>query len=107
MVLLMTPGPAFFYGGMVKTKHVLVMLKMSFACLSLVTILWVAVGYSLAFGKDAGGGMIGNLNHAFFRGIGMDSLHGSIPTVIFACFQMSFAIITVALTSARSRAAPP
>lgn len=99
MVLLMTPGLAFFYGGMVKTKHVLVMLKMSFACLSLVTILWVAVGYSLAFGKDAGGGMIGNLDHAFFRGIGMDSLHGSIPTVIFACFQMSFAIITVALIS--------
>lgn len=99
MVLLMTPGLAFFYGGMVKTKHVLVMLKMSFACLSLVTILWVAFGYSLAFGKDAGGGMIGNLDHAFFRGIGMDSLHGSIPTVIFACFQMSFAIITVALIS--------
>ncbi|MFJ7204080.1 ammonium transporter [Streptomyces sp. NPDC098789] len=99
MVLLMTPGLAFFYGGMVKTKHVLVMLKMSFACLSLVTVLWLAIGYSLAFGKDAGGGLIGGLDHAFFRGVGMTTLHGSIPTVIFACFQMSFAIITVALIS--------
>src|SRR5207244_3068544 len=51
MVLLMTPGLAFFYGGMVKTKHVLVMLKMSFVCLALVTLLWLAIGYSLAFGK--------------------------------------------------------
>ncbi|MEV7415346.1 ammonium transporter [Streptomyces sp. NPDC089919] len=99
MVLLMTPGLAFFYGGMVRTKHVLIMLKMSFVCLSLVTIIWLAVGYSLAFGKDAGGGLIGNLDLAFFQGVGMDSLHGSIPTVIFACFQMSFAIITVALIS--------
>lgn len=60
MVLLMTPGLAFFYGGMVKTKHVLVMLKMSFVCLAIVTLLWLAIGYSLAFGKDVGGlGLIG------------------------------------------------
>ncbi|MFC8127799.1 ammonium transporter [Streptomyces sp. NPDC057302] len=99
MVLLMTPGLAFFYGGMVRTQHVLVMLKMSFACLALVTLLWLAVGYSLAFGPDIGGGMLGNLDHAFFRGIGMNELHNTIPETVFACFQMSFAIITVALIS--------
>ncbi|MDG4860484.1 ammonium transporter [Streptomyces sp. T-3] len=99
MVLLMTPGLAFFYGGMVKTNHVLVMLKMSFACLALVSLLWLAVGYTLAFGPDAGAGLIGNLDHAFLRGVDMTSLHGSIPTTIFSCFQMSFAIITVALIS--------
>ncbi|WP_194891779.1 ammonium transporter [Catenulispora pinisilvae] len=100
MVLLMTPGLAFFYGGMVQTRHVLVMIKMSFACLAVVTVLWLAVGYSLAFGTDVGGvGLIGNLDHAFLRGIGLTTLHGSVPTILFSCFQMSFAIITVALIS--------
>ncbi|MDH6109648.1 Amt family ammonium transporter [Kitasatospora sp. MAP12-15] len=102
MVLLMTPGLAFFYGGMVKTKHVLVMLKMSFVCLAVVTLLWLAIGYSLAFGKDVGGlGLIGTPKHWFMHDIGMTSLWGStgIPTVIFSCFQMAFAIITVALIS--------
>ncbi|MBC3841724.1 ammonium transporter [Streptacidiphilus sp. 4-A2] len=100
MVLLMTPGLAFFYGGMVKTKHVLVMLKMSFVCLAIVTLLWVAIGYSLAFGTDVGGwGLIGSPSDWFMHDIGMTSLHGSIPTVIFSCFQMAFAIITVALIS--------
>ncbi|WP_275431878.1 MULTISPECIES: ammonium transporter [unclassified Streptomyces] len=99
MVLLMTPGLAFFYGGMVRTQHVLVMLKMSFACLALVTLLWLAVGYSLAFGPDIGAGLLGNLDHVFFRGVGMNELHNTIPATVFACFQMSFAIITVALIS--------
>jgi len=100
MVLLMTPGLAFFYGGMVKTKHVLVMLKMSFVCLAIVTLLWVAIGYSLAFGTDVGGwGLIGSPADWFMHDVGMTSLHGSIPTVVFSCFQMAFAIITVALIS--------
>jgi len=100
MVLLMTPGLAFFYGGMVKTKHVLVMLKMSFVCLAIVTLLWLAIGYSLAFGTDVGGwGLIGSPSDYFMHDVGMTSLHGSIPTVIFSCFQMAFAIITVALIS--------
>ncbi|MDH6577893.1 ammonium transporter [Kitasatospora sp. MAP5-34] len=100
MVLLMTPGLAFFYGGMVKTKHVLVMLKMSFVCLAIVTLLWLAIGYSLAFGKDVGGwGLIGTPSHWLMHDVGMTSLTGSIPTVIFSCFQMAFAIITVALIS--------
>ncbi|MET9223968.1 ammonium transporter [Streptomyces sp. NPDC093221] len=99
MVLLMTPGLAFFYGGMVRTQHVLVMLKMSFVCLALVTVLWLAVGYTLAFGPDLGAGLLGNLDHAFLRGVTMTDLHGSVPTLLFSCFQMSFAIITVALIS--------
>ncbi|WP_030695665.1 ammonium transporter [Streptomyces albidoflavus] len=100
MVLLMTPALAFFYGGMVRTKHVLVMLKMSFASLCFVTILWFLVGYSLAFGPDVGGvGLIGNLDHALLRGIEPDTLTGSFPTYIYATFQMGFAIVTVALIS--------
>ncbi|MCL7367628.1 MULTISPECIES: ammonium transporter [Streptomyces] len=100
MVLLMTPALAFFYGGMVRTKHILVMLKMSFASLCFVTILWFIVGYSLAFGPDVGGaGFIGNLDHAFLRGIEPNTLTGSIPTYVYATFQMGFAIVTVALIS--------
>jgi Amt family ammonium transporter len=100
MVLLMTPGLAFFYGGMVRTKHVLVMLKMSFACLALVSVVWLAVGYSLAFSGDVGGvGLIGDLHQSFLRGVGPTTLTGHIPTYVFATFQMAFAIITVALIS--------
>jgi len=100
MVLLMTPGLAFFYGGMVRTRHILVMLKMSFASLAFGTVMWFAIGYTLAFGDDVGGyGLIGDLDHAFLRGIGMNTLSGSIPTFVFATFQMTFAIITVALIS--------
>jgi Amt family ammonium transporter len=100
MVLLMTPALAFFYGGMVRTKHILVMLKMSFASLCFVTIAWYLVGYSLAFGPDVGGaGLIGDLDHALLRGIGPDTLTGSVPTYIYATFQMGFAIVTVALIS--------
>ena len=99
MVLLMTPGLAFFYGGMVRRDHVLVMLKMSFACLTLVTLVWYVVGYSLVFDTDVGGGLIGGLGHAFYRGVEIDSVTGAVPTTIFSTFQMAFAIITVALIS--------
>jgi Amt family ammonium transporter len=100
MVLLMTPGLAFFYGGMVRTKHVLVMLKMSFACLAVVTVLWLAIGYSLAFSGDVGGlGLIGDLDHAFLAGVTPRTLSGQIPSYVYATFQMAFAIITVALIS--------
>ena len=57
LVLLMTPGLAFFYGGMVRVKSVLNMLMMSFACIAVVSVLWVLYGYTLAFGTDAGGGL--------------------------------------------------
>jgi len=100
MVLLMTPGLAFFYGGMVRTSHVLVMLRMNFICLGLVTLIWFLFGYSLAFSGDAGGlGLIGNFDQVAMRGIGPDQLTGQIPTLIYSCFMLSFAIITVALIS--------
>jgi len=100
MVLLMTPGLAFFYGGMVRTSHVLTMLRMSFACLAIVTVIWFLFGYSLAFSGDVGGaGLIGNLDQVVFHGIGPDQLTGRIPTLIYSCFMLSFAIITVALIS--------
>ena len=100
MVLLMAPGLAFFYGGMVKTSQIIAMLKMCFVCLTAVSLIWWAVGYTLAFGPDAAGlGMIGTLDHAFMRGISLTSSTRDVPTVIYSVFHMSFAIVTVALVS--------
>ncbi|NEC90322.1 ammonium transporter [Streptomyces sp. SID12501] len=99
LVLLMTPGLALFYGGMVRTKSVLNMLMMSFVSIALVTVVWLAAGYSLAFGDDIGGGLIGGLEHAGMSGIGPDSVQGTVPTLLFATFQLTFAIITAALVS--------
>ncbi|MDC0766197.1 ammonium transporter [Streptomyces sp. HD] len=99
LVLLMTPGLALFYGGMVRTKSVLNMLMMSFVSIALVTVVWLACGYSLAFGDDIAGGLIGGLDHAGMAGIGPDSVQGTVPTLLFATFQLTFAIITAALVS--------
>jgi Amt family ammonium transporter len=99
LVLLMVPGLALFYGGMVRVKSTLNMLMMSFICLAVVTLVWVAYGYSLAFGPDAGGGLIGDLEFAGMTGIGPASMTGSVPTLLFAGFQLMFAIITAALLS--------
>ncbi|MFI6656059.1 ammonium transporter [Streptomyces sp. NPDC050523] len=99
LVLLMTPGLALFYGGMVRTKSVLNMLMMSFVSIALVTVVWLAGGYSLAFGDDVGGGLIGGLKQAGMAGLGPSSLHGTVPTLLFATFQLTFAIITAALVS--------
>ncbi len=99
LVLLMTiPGLALFYGGMVRKKNVLSTVMQSLAVTCLMTILWMVVGYSLAF--TDGGSMntwIGGFDKAFFAGIGVDSLSGTIPESVFATFQMTFAIITPAL----------
>ncbi|OIJ64742.1 ammonium transporter [Streptomyces mangrovisoli] len=99
LVLLMTPGLALFYAGMVRAKSVLNMLMMSFVSIALVTVVWLAAGYSLAFGDDVGGGLIGGLGHAGMAGIGPHSVHGTVPTLLFATFQLTFAIITAALIS--------
>jgi ammonium transporter, Amt family len=99
LVLLMTPGLALFYGGMVRTKSVLNMLMMSFVSIALVTVVWLAAGYSLAFGDDAFAGVIGGLDHAGMAHITPDSVHGTVPTLLFATFQLTFAIITAALIS--------
>ncbi|GAQ57252.1 ammonium transporter [Streptomyces acidiscabies] len=99
LVLLMTPGLALFYGGMVRTKSVLNMLMMSFVSIALVTVVWLVAGYSLVFGEDTGAGLIGGLAHAGMAGITPDSVQGTVPTLLFATFQLTFAIITAALIS--------
>ncbi|MBM3582197.1 MAG: ammonium transporter, partial [Alphaproteobacteria bacterium] len=99
LVLLMTiPGLALFYGGMVRKKNVLAISMQCFAIACLATVLWMAVGYSLAFGD--GGSLnayIGGLSKAFFAGVGKDTLKGTIPESVFAMFQLTFAIIAPAL----------
>jgi ammonium transporter, Amt family len=93
LVLFMTPGLAFFYGGMVRAKNVLGMLMQNYVAMGLIGVLWVVVGFSLAFGGD--GSFVGNLDHIGFRDVGMEG--DGIPLVLFAAFQMTFAIITPAL----------
>ncbi|MFE5869929.1 ammonium transporter [Streptomyces roseifaciens] len=102
LVMLMTPGLAFFYGGMVRVKSALNMLMMSFISLGIVTVLWVLFGYSLAFGDDVGAGLLGDLGHIGFKGIRPETLTGGkegIPVFAFALFQLMFAVITPALMS--------
>lgn len=99
LVLFMTiPGLALFYAGLVRNKNVLSVLMQCFAITCLMSLVWLAYAYSLAFGD--GGGMqqwIGGFDKAFFNGIGIDSLSGDIPETVFAMFQLTFAIITPAL----------
>ncbi len=99
LVLMMTvPGLALFYGGLVRARNVLSLLMQCFTCLALVSVLWVLVGYSIAFGDDLGGGLLGNpLQHFGLRGIDASSTSGSIPTYAFMVFQLMFAAITPAL----------
>ena len=98
LVLLMTPGLAFFYGGMVRRKNVLNTLMSSFFICGLASVMWVLVGYSLSFGNDFHG-IIGGLNFLGFNGVGADpsAYAPTIPQELFAAFQMMFAIITPAL----------
>ncbi len=99
LVLLMTPGLALFYGGMVRSKNVLSTLMHSFVCMGIVTIVWVLWGYSLAFGDDIGG-FIGGFGKFALAGVGAKPLEGStIPESVFMIFQLMFAIITPALIS--------
>jgi Amt family ammonium transporter len=101
LVLFMTPGLAFFYGGFVRNKNVLGTLMQSFIVIGVVGVAWVVIGYSLAFGPDVEGwGLIGNLDHFGLRGVGADgdSQAGpGIPHELFMIFQAMFAIITPAL----------
>ncbi len=110
LVLFMTPGLALFYGGMVRAKSVLNMMMMSFGAIALIGVLWVLYGYSMAFGDDVGGGLLGDP----FEFFGLDGLMGTaglegsfaanelvftIPSMAFVAFQGMFAILTVALIS--------
>ncbi|MCW2731223.1 MAG: ammonium transporter, partial [Mycobacterium sp.] len=121
LVLLMTPGLAFFYGGMVRAKGVLNMLMMSISAMGIVTVLWVLYGYSMAFGNDVGNFMGNPMQYFGLKGlIGGNAvaavaadpatgtaaveatniaLFGTIPQTVFVAFQLMFAIITVALVS--------
>ena len=100
LVLLMTPGLAFFYGGMVRYKNLVSTLLQSFVALGIISVLWVVVGFSLAFG-DSIGGFIGNpFTFAFFKNVGVapnPAFAATIPFALFAMFQLKFAIITPAL----------
>lgn len=102
MVLIMTPGLGFFYGGMVQKKNVISTILQSFIAMGIISVVWVIVGFSLAFGKSIGG-IIGNpMDYMFFKNVGTQSawsLAPTIPLALFAVFQMKFAIITPALIS--------
>jgi Amt family ammonium transporter len=99
LVMLMTPGVALFYGGMVRRKNLLSTMMMSFACLGLVGLLWVFYGYSLSFGADHAG-IIGGFNYLGLENVGQDPspvYASTVPHLGFMIFQAMFAIITVAL----------
>jgi Amt family ammonium transporter len=101
LVLFMTPGLAFFYGGMVRSKNLLGMLMQNFFSMGLVSVLWVLVGFSLAFGPDIGGGLLGDLSFAGLAKMAHPDFGFAapltIPALAFVAFQMMFAIITPAL----------
>ncbi len=100
LVLLMTPGLSFFYGGMVSKKNIISTMLQSFIALGVITVLFIVVGFSLCFG-DSFGGIIGNpFTYFMFNGVGLNinaALAPSIPLLLFATFQLKFAIITPAL----------
>jgi len=98
LVLLMLPGLALFYAGMVRSKNALSTIMLSFIAMGVLGVQWVVLGYSVAFG-GSGGPLFGGLDHLFLAGIGPDSLTGTIPTFAFAMFQGMFAVITPALIS--------
>ncbi len=113
LVLVMLPGLALFYGGMVRSKNVLSTFMHSFVAMGIVGVQWAVIGYSLAFGPDAGGGLVGDFSKAMLSGLisfadgvpvyalfqNVATETGSIPEYVFAMFQCMFAMITVALIS--------
>ncbi|RPI53306.1 MAG: ammonium transporter, partial [Deltaproteobacteria bacterium] len=99
LVLLMTPGLALFYGGMVRSKNVLGTIMQSFIMISVVSLEWVYLGYSMSFGPDVGG-FVGNLSWFGLKGVGAEpnlDYAPTIPQVVFMIYQCMFAVITPAL----------
>lgn len=98
LVMLMTPGLAFFYGGLATKRNILGIMIQSFVSLGWTTVLWFIFGYSLCF-SGGEGGIIGNFDKVFLQGVGIDSMYtnGKIPEIVFIAYQMMFAIITPAL----------
>src|SRR5436190_11786400 len=99
LVLFMTPGLAFFYGGMVRSKNVLGMLMQNFFAMGLLGVLWAIIAFSLAFGNPLDHGWLGNFDYAGMKDTAnqLAPLAPTIPLVLFAAYQMTFAIITPAL----------
>src|SRR5438105_6055148 len=100
LVMIMTPAVGFFYGGMVRSKNVVSVIKQSLVILALVSLQWVLFGYSLAFGKDIGGGLLGGLGFFGLNGVGYapnPDYAPTIPHLAYMIFQAMFAIITPAL----------
>ncbi|MDD1709153.1 MAG: ammonium transporter [Methanoregulaceae archaeon] len=98
LVMLMTPGVGFFYGGLVRRKNFISMVALSFIVFALVSIQWVLFGYSLSFGEDIGG-FIGSLEYVGLEGIGMEAGSGGYPPVLFVAFQGVFAAIAMAIVT--------
>ena len=96
LVMLMIPGLALFYGGMVRSGNVLSVIMHSLFAMGVMSIQWYVIGYSLAWGSDTGSGFIGGLDYLFLNGVGLEA-NGTIPHVLFMMFQGMFAIITPAL----------
>jgi Amt family ammonium transporter len=96
LVLLMTPALAFFYGGLVRSKNALNTMMMSFISMGFVGVIWAVAGYSLAFAP--GNDLVGDTSRLFLQGVGLEP-QGSIPHLLFVCYQGTFAIITAALIS--------
>ncbi len=98
LVLLMTvPGVALLYGGMVSKKNIISTITQTFMITCLVTLLWFIVGYSLSFSEGSFNNFVGGFSNLFLKGVGVESLSGTIPESVFVVFQLTFAIITAAL----------
>jgi len=100
LVFIMTPGLAFFYGGLLRKKNMINMMAMCFVSIAIVSVIWYFIGYSLAFAPDVGGGFIGGVNFVTLFGVGMDpyaTYSSEIPHMLYMVFQLMFAIITVAI----------
>ncbi|MDI9632890.1 MAG: ammonium transporter [Methanolinea sp.] len=98
LVMLMTPAVGFFYGGLVRKKNLISMIALSFVVFALVSIQWIIIGYTLAFGDDVGG-IIGSLDHIGLSGIGVESGDAPYPPLLFVAFQLVFATVTMAIVT--------
>ena len=110
LVMLMTPGLAFFYGGLAGKRNILGIMIQSFVSMGITTIMWFVVGYSLCFSGDSLGGLIGNLDKVFMHGVDLNSPfpgNHKLPEFVFMAYQMMFAIITPALISGAFATASP
>jgi Amt family ammonium transporter len=96
LVMLMVPGVGLFYAGLVRRKNIISMIALSFVVLAVVSIYWMVIGYSLAFGPDIGG-IIGNLDYAFLNGVSMDAGKDGYAPLVFMVFELFFAAVTLTI----------